>query len=65
MLCARAAGSLIFIKSGVATHGEPVVADALRHRIEEQMRWSCRVPDDLETDPLPQAPGTSWRQQCP
>ena len=31
------------------THGEPVAADALRHRIEEQLRWPCRVPDYLET----------------
>jgi metallo-beta-lactamase family protein len=31
------------------THGEPVAADALRHRIEEQRGWRCRVPDYLET----------------
>ena len=31
------------------THGEPVAADALRHRIEEQKRWHCRVPDYLDT----------------
>jgi metallo-beta-lactamase family protein len=31
------------------THGEPVAADALRHRIEEQKGWRCRVPDYLET----------------
>ena len=30
------------------THGEPVAADALRHRIEEQLRWRVRVPDYLE-----------------
>jgi metallo-beta-lactamase family protein len=30
------------------THGEPVAADALRHRIEEQLRWRARVPDYLE-----------------
>lgn len=30
------------------THGEPAAADALRHRIEEQFGWSCRVPDYLE-----------------
>jgi metallo-beta-lactamase family protein len=35
------------------THGEPVAADALRHRIEEQLRWPCRVPDYLETRALP------------
>ena len=27
------------------THGEPVAADALRHRIEEELNWSCLVPD--------------------
>lgn len=26
------------------THGEPAAADALRHRIEEELRWPCRVP---------------------
>jgi metallo-beta-lactamase family protein len=30
------------------THGEPVAADALRHRIEERFRWNVRVPDYLE-----------------
>jgi metallo-beta-lactamase family protein len=30
------------------THGEPAAADALRHRIEEQRGWRCRVPDYLE-----------------
>jgi metallo-beta-lactamase family protein len=30
------------------THGEPAAADALRHRIEEQLGWRCRVPDYLE-----------------
>jgi metallo-beta-lactamase family protein len=27
------------------THGEPVAADALRHRIEEELGWTCVVPD--------------------
>ncbi|HTI87074.1 MAG TPA: MBL fold metallo-hydrolase [Alphaproteobacteria bacterium] len=27
------------------THGEPTAADALRHRIEEELHWSARVPD--------------------
>ncbi len=27
------------------THGEPVAADALRHRIEEQLGWTCRVAE--------------------
>jgi metallo-beta-lactamase family protein len=26
-------------------HGEPPAADALRHRIEEELGWPCRVPD--------------------
>jgi metallo-beta-lactamase family protein len=26
-------------------HGEPTAADALRHRIEEDLRWPCTVPD--------------------
>ena len=27
------------------THGEPAASDALRHRIEEELRWPCMVPD--------------------
>ena len=34
------------------THGEPVAADALRLRIEEEKTWPCRVPDYLETRDL-------------
>ena len=30
------------------THGEPVASDALRHRIEEQFGWACRVPEYRE-----------------
>lgn len=30
------------------THGEPAASDALRHRIEEQLGWHCRVPEYLE-----------------
>ena len=30
------------------THGEPAASDALRHRVEEHLRWSCCVPDYLE-----------------
>jgi metallo-beta-lactamase family protein len=30
------------------THGEPAAADALRHRIEEKLRWDCHVPDYAE-----------------
>lgn len=31
------------------THGEPAAADALRHRIEEQLHWQCQVPDYFES----------------
>jgi metallo-beta-lactamase family protein len=31
------------------THGEPAAADALRRRIEEQLGWSCQVPDYRQT----------------
>jgi Cft2 family RNA processing exonuclease len=31
------------------THGEPAAADALRHRVEESLGWSCRVPDYMES----------------
>lgn len=34
------------------THGEPVAADALRHRIEERFGWRCRVPEYLEVRSL-------------
>jgi len=27
------------------THGEPTASDALRHRIEETLRWNCVVPE--------------------
>ncbi len=30
------------------THGEPAAADALRHRIEEDLGWDCRVPEYRE-----------------
>jgi metallo-beta-lactamase family protein len=30
------------------THGEPAAADALRHRLEEKLRWQCTVPDHLQ-----------------
>ncbi|HXV24287.1 MAG TPA: MBL fold metallo-hydrolase [Alphaproteobacteria bacterium] len=30
------------------THGEPAAADALRHRIEEELGWSARVPEHRE-----------------
>ena len=31
------------------THGEPKAADALRHRIEENLGWRTCVPEYLET----------------
>ena len=31
-------------KMTFVTHGEPDAADALRHRIEEELHWPCRVP---------------------
>jgi metallo-beta-lactamase family protein len=34
------------------THGEPAAADALRHRIGEELGWNCRVPDYLEWQEL-------------
>ena len=30
------------------THGEPAAADALRHRVEETLRWRCEVPEYLQ-----------------
>lgn len=35
-------------RSTFITHGEPAAADALRQRIEQTLRWKCRVPDDME-----------------
>jgi len=31
------------------THGEPAAADAMRQRIERQLRWRVEVPDYLQT----------------
>ncbi len=31
------------------THGEPAAADALRQRIESQLRWDCHLPFYTET----------------
>jgi metallo-beta-lactamase family protein len=30
------------------THGEPTASDVLRRRIEEELGWTCRVPEYLE-----------------
>ena len=35
-------------KQTFLTHGEPIAADALRHKIEEELKWNCRVPEYLE-----------------
>ncbi len=34
------------------THGEPDAADALRRRIEEELRWGCEIPDYLQRETL-------------
>ncbi len=36
-------------KQTFITHGEPIAADALRLKINEQLGWDCYVPDYLET----------------
>jgi metallo-beta-lactamase family protein len=36
-------------KETFITHGEPAAADALRLRIEAELGWRCRAPDQLET----------------
>ncbi len=30
------------------THGEPTASDVLRRRIEEELGWTCKVPEHLE-----------------
>jgi metallo-beta-lactamase family protein len=35
------------------THGEPTASDALRHRIEEELGWTCVVPDHGQRVDLP------------
>ncbi|WP_334107464.1 MBL fold metallo-hydrolase [Methylobacillus sp.] len=36
-------------KQTFIVHGEPVAADALRHRIEEEKNWNVMVPEYLQT----------------
>ena len=36
-------------KKTFITHGEPDAADALRHRIEEELGWACVVPEYRDT----------------
>jgi metallo-beta-lactamase family protein len=40
-------------KATFITHGEPAAADALRLRIQETLKWECRVPEYLERVTLP------------
>jgi metallo-beta-lactamase family protein len=40
----RAAPAVTYV-----THGEPVPADAMRHRIQEALGWTCHVPEHGET----------------
>jgi metallo-beta-lactamase family protein len=30
------------------THGEPTAADVLRHRVQEELGWSCHIPEHNE-----------------
>lgn len=39
-------------KETFITHGEPAAADALRHRIEEELGWACTVPEYRDTAEL-------------
>ena len=39
-------------KQTFIVHGEPDAADALRHRIEEELGWSVIVPEHTETQNL-------------
>jgi metallo-beta-lactamase family protein len=36
-------------KETFIVHGEPAASDTLRHRISEELDWSCRVPEQGET----------------
>ena len=36
-------------KRTFVTHGEPAAADALRHRIAEELGWACAVPEYRDT----------------
>jgi metallo-beta-lactamase family protein len=35
-------------KTTFVTHGEPAAADALRRRVEEELKWRCEVPEYKE-----------------
>ena len=48
------------------THGEPTAADAMRHRIEEELGWDARVPEHRERVSLnPAAPADTARPPVP
>lgn len=36
-------------KKTFITHGEPAAADALRHKIKQELGWDCCVPEYLQT----------------
>ena len=36
-------------KTTFVTHGEPVAADALRQRIERELRWPVQIPEYRES----------------
>ncbi len=39
-------------KQTFITHGEPAAADELRRRIEEELSWTCTIPDYLSEETL-------------
>ncbi len=41
------------------THGEAEAADALRHRIEEELHWPCVIPEYLERVTLEETEGSA------
>ncbi len=41
------------------THGESEAADALRHRIEEELHWPCVIPEYLERVTLEETEGSA------
>ena len=39
-------------KQTFITHGEPAAADELRRRIQEELSWTCTIPDYLSEEML-------------
>jgi metallo-beta-lactamase family protein len=35
-------------RTSFITHGEPTASDALRRRIQDELGWTCKVPEQLE-----------------